>query len=858
MNNRIAWIAALAVAAFAPVAGAQTITAVYTTYSNTGVPTKLDITGTAFCTSTSTTSCGTKPPVVKLGGNTVAISGSSPTGIGVPLTGVFADGDYLLSVTPSGKTAITYAFTLKSKTGGTTGPQGPAGPVGPLGPPGSPGLPGQQGPAGAKGDAGATGATGPAGTAGAKGDKGDKGDGFTFVGAWNVATTYAINQVVTAGGSTYLALKASTAVDPVTDTSATWTLLAAKGADGAKGDTGPAGAVGAIGPVGPPGVPGANGVDGSPGAPGTPGLKGDKGDTGNVGPMGPPGPSFAEWNAAANYAKGELAYTNTDPFGNTNFCVYYAVADNTNVDPRESSALSSSSKWAAVYDTCRTGATPPPPGAGYTLGGTLSGLGAGTAVGLSLTVDGSAISATLNANGSFILPRRVATGSNYLVSIGAQPVGGTCTVSNSSGTVSGVVNNITVSCGVLSAELQRLEIYNNSPTAPIGYPRQFAVYGVAANGARTDLTLTATWSSSAPEIASVNFRGQVSGVSIGNAIISVSYSGQSASADVTVTDFPLVSRIAGTGRDNVADGVGLAAEFSRPAGMTFVKPNSLFVVEWWSCVIRRINVETKQVTTIAGIPGVCPFMQAQDGVGSSATLDHDMWIASDSNGNLYITERNRVRKIVVSGESAVVSTIAGSDKCGYVDSSVDATDSAGVEFCSLRGIAIDHENNIFVIDGDGSLVRKIAPNGVTTTFAGSPVHGTRDGIGTEALLSGGGSLAIDAEGNLYLSQGTIRKITPQRLVTTLTQAWGNLGIVALPSGRIAVGGNGCALSSFTSYQSSSDTNQGIINRCGLNEGPINEAGISWDGPMGLAHDGNQTLYVADFSSNVIRAISPIR
>jgi hypothetical protein len=49
MTNRIAWIAALAVAAFAPVAGAQTITAVYTTYSATGVPIKLDITGTAFC-----------------------------------------------------------------------------------------------------------------------------------------------------------------------------------------------------------------------------------------------------------------------------------------------------------------------------------------------------------------------------------------------------------------------------------------------------------------------------------------------------------------------------------------------------------------------------------------------------------------------------------------------------------------------------------------------------------------------------------------------------------------------------------------------------------------------------------------
>jgi hypothetical protein len=293
MNKQIAWIAALALAAFGSAAEAQTITAVYTTYSATGVPTKLDITGTAFCTAST---CKTKPPVVRLGGNTVAISGASPTGIGIPLTGVFADGDYMLSVTPSGKSAINYAFTLKGNTGGgATGPQGPAGPQGPKGDTGSPGLsglPGQQGPAGAKGDTGAAGANGSAGAPGAKGDKGDKGDqgdGLTLVGAWNVSTAYNANDVVTAGGSTYLALNTSTGVDPTTDTGTAWALLAAKGADGAKGDTGPAGEAGEMGLAGLPGAPGANGLDGVPGAPGAPGPKGDKGDTGVTGPQGPAG-----------------------------------------------------------------------------------------------------------------------------------------------------------------------------------------------------------------------------------------------------------------------------------------------------------------------------------------------------------------------------------------------------------------------------------------------------------------------------------------------------------------------------------------------------------------------------------------
>jgi hypothetical protein len=211
MNKQIAWMAALALAAFGSTAEAQTITAVYTTYSSTGVPIKLDITGTAFCTAST---CKTKPPVVRLGGNTVAISGASPTGIGIPLTGVFADGDYMLSVTPPGKSAINYAFTLKGNTGGgATGPQGPIGPAGPAGSQGPQGLKGDTGAAGAngapglQGAVGSTGPQGPMGLQGPKGDAGDKGDKGdtgpsgspavgTYRGLWSQSVIYSEGDLV--------------------------------------------------------------------------------------------------------------------------------------------------------------------------------------------------------------------------------------------------------------------------------------------------------------------------------------------------------------------------------------------------------------------------------------------------------------------------------------------------------------------------------------------------------------------------------------------------------------------------------------------------------------------------------------
>ncbi|GFO64823.1 hypothetical protein M1B72_05060 [Geomonas paludis] len=81
-----------------------------------------------------------------------------------------------------------------------------------------------------------------------------------FKGAWNSALSYAKDDCVSYGGSTYIALQASTNAQP--DVSATsWTVMAQKGAAGADGATG---APGATGPQGPQGVQGPQGPAGSP------------------------------------------------------------------------------------------------------------------------------------------------------------------------------------------------------------------------------------------------------------------------------------------------------------------------------------------------------------------------------------------------------------------------------------------------------------------------------------------------------------------------------------------------------------------------------------------------------------------
>jgi predicted SpoU family rRNA methylase len=80
----------------------------------------------------------------------------------------------------------------------------------------------------------------------------------------------------------------------------------------------------------------------------------------------------------------------------------------------------------------------------FTIGGTVSGLNTGASVAL---LDNGSDSLAVSVNGTFIFKTGLATGATYSVTVGTQPTGETCTVTNASGTVaSSNVTNVSVSC----------------------------------------------------------------------------------------------------------------------------------------------------------------------------------------------------------------------------------------------------------------------------------------------------------------------------------------------------------------------------------------------------------------------------
>ena len=162
----------------------------------------------------------------------------------------------------------------------------------------------------------------------------------------------------------------------------------------------------------------------------------------------------------------------------------------------------------------------------------------------------------------------------------------------------------------------------------------------------------------------------------------------------------------------------------------------------------------------------------KDGGPLEAQFNYLVGAAVNKNTNdLYVVDQQNhvIRKITPSG---TVSTFAGEARFrGYIDS----TNPLKARFNYPSYLAIDSSGNVFVTDKDNHRIRKITSSGVVTTFAGGggtsfDGSGYVDGQGTSAAFYGPTGIAVDQNGNLYVADSNnlrIRKITPSGYVTTL-------------------------------------------------------------------------------------------
>lgn len=213
-----------------------------------------------------------------------------------------------------------------------------------------------------------------------------------------------------------------------------------------------------------------------------------------------------------------------------------------------------------------------------------------------------------------------------------------------------------------------------------------------------------------------------------------------------ITPNGLVSTFAGMYlQSGKADGVGSAARFAAPHGITIDAADNLYVADVALFNIRKIT-PAGQVTTIAGL---AYNRGSADGTGTDARFDTPRGVAVDGAGNLYVadTDNETIRKIDRAGRVTTLAGLAGSS------GSEDGTGSSA-RFERPHGVAVDPAGNVYVADWLGNTIRKITPGGVVTTvggFAGDFSHGSTDGIGRVARFDTPKGVAVDSAGQLYVA-----------------------------------------------------------------------------------------------------------
>ena len=176
------------------------------------------------------------------------------------------------------------------------------------------------------------------------------------------------------------------------------------------------------------------------------------------------------------------------------------------------------------------------------------------------------------------------------------------------------------------------------------------------------------------------------------------------------------------------------------------------------------------------------------------------------------TGNNRIRKVT----NGVITTVAGTGTAGY---NGDGGSAISAELNLPQGIAVDSFGNLYIADTSNHRIRKVTPGGIITTVVGTGTVGYSGdgGIATLAQLKAPTNIAIDYDGNMYitdLGNDSIRKVNICGIISTIA---GN--------GSFGFSGDG---------------------------GPAINAKLN--DPYGITFDYSGNLYFSDLTNNRIRKL----
>ena len=205
-----------------------------------------------------------------------------------------------------------------------------------------------------------------------------------------------------------------------------------------------------------------------------------------------------------------------------------------------------------------------------------------------------------------------------------------------------------------------------------------------------------------------------------------------------------VTTLIGTGAPGYSD-----TQLNNPYGMAIGPDGALYFCDVDNQRVRRLDLATKKLTTIAGNGQKAYRGDGGPAVDASLSAPHELLF--DRGGDLYFAERDNhvVRKVNM--KTGVISTVAGTGKAGF---SGDGGPGTQAQLNQPHCVLLDRDGTLLICDLMNHRIRRLhLDTGMIETFAGTgEAKPTPDGAPVPGTpLSGPRTLALAPNGDIYLA-----------------------------------------------------------------------------------------------------------
>jgi len=226
-----------------------------------------------------------------------------------------------------------------------------------------------------------------------------------------------------------------------------------------------------------------------------------------------------------------------------------------------------------------------------------------------------------------------------------------------------------------------------------------------------------------------------------------------------------ISTVAGSGAAGFnGDGPAMSVQLNSPRALAFDANNNLYIADEDNLRIRRMDLSSGQIATWAGNGGIDWGAAGDGGAATAASLGYPMGLAFDSAGNLYVS-CNVLSRVRVIDRNGTIRAYAGNGIYGYGG---DGGQAPGARLAEPIGLALDRDGSLLIADNENHRIRRVS-SGTISTVAGASHYGGDNGPATSALLDWPDGVAVDRDGAVYIADmgnNRIRKVAPGGAITT--------------------------------------------------------------------------------------------